>query len=284
MLLSGVTVLLVDEDVESLEVLTAHLRGQGAEVISAGSASAGVWAVRQDAPDVVICEMDLSDLEGRSLLAVLRSSPGCDNLPAIALTAHTGLIARAQALGAGFEKYLVKPTRFSDVTNAICCLVQERRQPSSGTVAQLSELGDAINRHDYRSLMATLNAATTHRNSGFFTLDGDRLASVWTYDRESPNRDRFPWGVRVSETLCARVIESGCPLLVEDANGDERVTLEQRRYPMRSFCGVPLHAERGGAVTGVLCHFDARPHPADGRVLDLLERTARLFKLLAVAV
>src|SRR5688572_7675099 len=107
MLLSGTSILLVDEDLESLEVLGAYLKSEGADVVSAGSASAGAWAVREGAPDVVICEMDLSDLEGRSLLAVLRSSPGCSNLPAIALTAHSGLIARAQALGAGFEKYLV---------------------------------------------------------------------------------------------------------------------------------------------------------------------------------
>lgn len=283
MLLSGISVLLVDEDPDCLEVLGAHLRANGADVVSAGSASAGAWAVRQGAPDVVVCEMDLSDLEGRSLLAVLRASPGCENLPAIALTAHGGLVGRAQALGAGFEKYLVKPARFSDVTNAICCLVQSRKEPPSGTVAALSELGDAIARRDYRSLMAALNAGTTHRHSSFFSLDGEHLASVWSYDRERPNGDHFPCTVRIAETPCARIAETSFPLLVEDANADERLSLEQRRYPMRSFCGVPLHDDRGG-VAGVLCHFDTRPIAADGTALDLLERTARLFRLLAVAV
>jgi DNA-binding response OmpR family regulator len=284
MLLSGVTVLLIDEDPECLEVLRAHLRRQGAAVITAGSAAAGAWAARQQAPDIVICELDLSDLEGRSLLFALRSLPGCSSLPAIALTVHAGLIGRAQALGAGFEKYLVKPARLSDVTTAICCLAHETEEPTSGTVAPLATLGDAISRRDYRALTSELNGSTTHRQSAYFQLDGDRLASVWTFDRERPSADLFPWGIRLAETPCFRVVDSGHPLIVEDAQIDERLTREQRRFAaMRSLCGVPLRTERG-VVVGVLCHFDSQPRAADGRVLDLLARTAGLFELIALAV
>ncbi|HEY3495011.1 MAG TPA: GAF domain-containing protein, partial [Polyangiaceae bacterium] len=132
-------------------------------------------------------------------------------------------------------------------------------------------------------LMAALNAATTHRHSSFFSLDGERLSSVWSHDRERPGGDNFPCGIRVAETPCGRIAETRFPLLVEDSHADERLSREQRRYPMRSFCGVPIHDE-GGGVAGVLCHFDSRPIPADGRALELLERTARLFRLLAVAV
>jgi DNA-binding response OmpR family regulator len=283
MLLSGITVLLIDEDPECLEVLSAHLRRHGAEVEIAGSASAGAWAARRRAPDVLICELDLTDLEGRSLLLALRSLPGCDAVPAIALTVHSGLIGRAQALGAGFEKYLVKPARLSDVATAICCLVQGS-EPTSGTVAPMAELGDAITRRDFRSLMANLNGSTGHRQSAYFQLDGDRLASIWSFDRERPSADLFPWGTKIAETPCHNVVETGHPFVVEDSQADQRLTREQRRFaPMRSFCGVALHDERG-VVVGVLCHFDCRPRAVDGRALELLSRTARLFRLVAVAV
>jgi CheY-like chemotaxis protein len=283
MLLSGITILLVDEDPASLDALGSGLRRDGAEVVAAGSATAGAWAVRRQPPDVVICELDLTDLEGRSLLAVLRSSPGCSDLPAIALTEHVGLIPRAQALDAGFEKYLAKPASLDTIENAVCCLVAERTLPSSGIVVPMAELGEAIARRDYRSLMAALNAATSHRRSSFFCVEDERLASVWSFDRERPKSDLFPWGIRIGETPCARVVETGGALIVEDAHADERMSLQQRRFPMRSFCGVPV-PDRGGQVTGVLCHFDSQPRVADARALDLLERTARLFRLLAAAI
>jgi CheY-like chemotaxis protein len=225
----------------------------------------------------LICELLLPDVQGPSLLASLRAAPGCGELPAVALSTHRRLAVQAQALESGFEKYLVKPSRLTDVADAICSVVGDRSVPAPGTLVSLDSLGVGLAHHDYRWVLGALNASTAHRYSGLFRFDEGELTSVWTYDREHPLVDSFPLETKLSDTPCASVHARGEALTVEDAQADSRLRPEQRRSHMRSFVGVPLLGWHGGPY-GVLCHFDPHARPTDGRALELLERSALMFR------
>src|SRR5690349_22908370 len=131
MLLADLDLLVIDGDLECLEVLGAHLLGQGARTTGVRSGAAALDVAARTPPSALICELNLPDFDGRSLVAAVRSLPGCGNVPAIALTALPALASYARALGAGFEKYLIKPARLTDVTDAVCCVVSNRDIPSS---------------------------------------------------------------------------------------------------------------------------------------------------------
>jgi CheY-like chemotaxis protein len=225
----------------------------------------------------VISELLLPDVQGPSLLAALRAAPGCAELPAVALSTHRRLAVQAQALESGFEKYLVKPARLTDVADALCSVAGERSIPDPGTVVSLDALDLALAQHDYRWVLAALNASTAHRYSALFRFDDAELTSLWTFDREHPLVDSFPLETKLEDTPCAPVRARTVPLLVEDAERDQRLRPEQRRSRMRSFIGVPLLGWHGGPF-GVLCHFDAHARPADERAFELLERTALTFR------
>jgi CheY-like chemotaxis protein len=276
MLLDDLSVLLVDDDQESLEVLDAHLKSQGADVRIARSAEEAVGAATDRRPDAMISELLLPDAQEPSLLSRVRAAAGCGQLPAIALSTHRLVGAQAQALELGFEKYLVKPSRLTDVADALCSLAGERSVPAPGTVVSLDAVGHALALHDYRWVLGALNAAVAHRYSALFRFDDSELRSVWTFDRERPLVDSFPLETRVLDTPCAVVKTRSEPLTVEDSTRDDRLRPEQRTR-MRSFVGVPLLGWHGGPF-GVLCHFDLHPRPPDGRALEFLERSALMFR------
>jgi CheY-like chemotaxis protein len=139
MLLDDLSVLLVDDDPEALEVLAVHLKGHGADVRVASDAERAVREVAESSPDAVISELLLPDVQGPSLLAALRAAPGCAELPAVALSTHRRLAVQAQALESGFEKYLVKPARLTDVADALCSVAGERSIPgTAGSGAKTS--------------------------------------------------------------------------------------------------------------------------------------------------
>jgi CheY-like chemotaxis protein len=276
MLLEDLSVVLVDDDQESLEVLGTYLEGQGANFRTASSAEEAVRAAMERRPDAVISELRLPDVQEASPLSVLRTAPGCAEVPAIALSTHRRLAMQAHALEYGFEKYLVKPSRLTDITDALCSVTGERSTPAPGTVASLDALGSALAQHDYRWVLGYLNASAAHRYSALFRFDHVDLTSVWTFDRENPLVDSFPLETKIADTPCAAVHARSEPVTVEDANRDERLRPEQRTR-MRSFIGVPLLGWHGGPF-GVLCHFDSHPRPADARALELLERSALLFR------
>jgi CheY-like chemotaxis protein len=280
MLLAERTLLVVDDDHDSLDVLTAHLVGQGARVHGVRSGTAALEVVRNMRPDALITELVLPDFDGRSLLSALRDAPLCGTVPALALTSQPALVGYARALGAGFEKFLLKPTRLGDVTDALCCLLRESRVPPSGVVPSLGEISEAIALHDYRALLGALNASTTHRHTGLFRFDGGELTSIWTFDRERPAMDPFPLRQRTDETPCELVRSTRGTIVLEDALRDER-TLGRFVTPgMRSLCGVPLGGDNG-TLYGMLGHFDPEPHPALPHAVDLLERVARMFRFLS---
>jgi CheY-like chemotaxis protein len=277
MLLADRTVVIVDPDAASTDVVAQHLRSQGARCFHARDAATAAWGVRETLPDVIVSELELPDLDANALILELRSGPNCAAVPAIGLSADRGLLARAHALPHGFEKFLPKPTRLSDLTDAICCLLGSRTLPASEVFPTLEELGDSLERHDYRRLLMTLNAASAYRYTALFRSDEGELRSVWTFDRERPVIDPFPFHVSIEDTPCVRVLAERQPLGVSDATGE---LAPRERWPeMRAFAGVPW-CDEDGALLGALCHFDPEPRAVDSAALDLLERVARLFALM----
>ena len=283
MLLADLDILVIDGDLECLEVLGAHLLGHGARTTGVRSGAAALEVAAQNPPSALICELNLPDFDGRSLIAALRSLPGCGNVPAIALTALPALAGYARALGAGFEKYLIKPARLTDVTDAVCCVVGDRDIPSSGSTPTLGEISESIALHDYRSLLRALNVSTSHRYTSLLRFDDAELTSIWTYDRERPTLDPFPLRLRVADTPCALIRADRAPVALDDTSRNGRSYAGNREHGMRALCGVPLLGE-GGIVHGALCHFDPDARPAKPQAIELLERVARMFRFLAPKV
>jgi CheY-like chemotaxis protein len=279
MRLSALQVLLVDGDQDSLEVLATFLASEGARVEKARTGAEALRAAEQHHPDVLISELELPDLTGNELLLSLRALPRGADLPAVALTAHTGLSARAQALSAGFRKYLVKPVRLEDVATAVSSIGRGRSPlESAAASSSQAELRQLLRARDYRSLLAVLNASTEHRYSSVFRFDEGRLSSLWTYDRANPQSDGFPVELALADSYCIYLHQAVTPLVIEDSLADSRVLRHRRRHEIRSFCGVPLFGGDGSPF-GALCHFDHAPRQVSEPVLELLAAVAHLFRL-----
>jgi CheY-like chemotaxis protein len=278
MLLADRTVVIVDPDATWTDLLSQHLKSHGARCFHAHDAASAAWGVRETLPDVIVSELELADLDASALIQQVRSSPDCAETPALGLGANRGLVERWQALPEPFEKYLLKPARPSEVTDAICCLLGSGVVPDGRAFPTLEDLGDSLERHDYRRLLRTLNVLSPYRYTALLRADENELFSVWTFDRDSPRTDRFPFGVRIAETPCARVLAERQPVTVADATADGSYRATQRPG-MRAFVGVPW-LDDDGLLIGVLCHFDPAPQSVDPAAVDLLERVARLFLFL----
>jgi signal transduction histidine kinase len=108
--LRGVRVLLVDDDVDSRELVAELLQQRSAEVVAAGSVSDAIDRIRDSRPHVIISDIGMPKEDGYSLATRLRTmgEAGSD-IPAIALTAYVGAKDGERALAAGFDAHLGKP-------------------------------------------------------------------------------------------------------------------------------------------------------------------------------
>src|SRR5574341_1918155 len=105
----GWTILIVDDEPDSLEVASRWLRLAGASILTAEDGRKGLEAARAHRPNFVITDLSMPDMDGWEMLYELRRDPAMSALPVIALTAHAmdGIKERVEKVG--FTAYIAKP-------------------------------------------------------------------------------------------------------------------------------------------------------------------------------
>jgi PAS domain S-box-containing protein len=109
--LRGVRVLVVEDDRDTLEMLSFILDKSGAEVITAASTKEAIKALERWRPDALVSDLAMPDQDGYELIGQVRSlsRDRGGNTPAVALSAYTRTEERMRALAAGFQMHLSKP-------------------------------------------------------------------------------------------------------------------------------------------------------------------------------
>jgi DNA-binding response OmpR family regulator len=100
------SVLIVEDDARIRDALQRTLTGRGHEVRLVGTGLAGLEEAVARRPDVVVLDLGLPDIEGRQLLAMLRS---VSDVPVIVATARDDEQEMVATLDAGADDYVVKP-------------------------------------------------------------------------------------------------------------------------------------------------------------------------------
>ncbi|MBV9959197.1 MAG: PAS domain S-box protein [Acidobacteria bacterium] len=127
--LVGVHVLVVDDEPDARDLLTAALRQCEARVTAVASADEALRVLAQSPPDVLVSDIGMPVADGYELIQKVRGlekENGGEQLPAIALTAYASDSARAAALKAGFQKHLAKPIEPSKLVHTIAGLVSKK--------------------------------------------------------------------------------------------------------------------------------------------------------------
>lgn len=122
--LSDVRVLLVDDDQDTLQVLSVMLGDSGAKVQTASSAAAALEVLQWYHPDVLVSDLAMPREDGYSLINKIRALEieGEGRLPAVALTSHVRVEDRTRALSAGFNMFVPKPVEPTELISAIANL------------------------------------------------------------------------------------------------------------------------------------------------------------------
>ena len=123
--LDSIGVLLVDDDAETRDLVRTVLEGAGANVQSAASADEARAVMSSWSPGVVISDIAMPDETGYAFVQQLRTSN--IHVPAIALTAYGRRGDAEEAIAAGFQAYLAKPVRPSDLVNAVASLAENAK-------------------------------------------------------------------------------------------------------------------------------------------------------------
>jgi len=114
-------ILLVDDELTLLETLAFNLRAAGYQVVTAGDGAAALEQARAEAPDLVVLDLMLPELDG---LTVCRSLRQHSDVPILILTARTGELDKIVGLESGADDYLTKPFSLGELQARIRALLR----------------------------------------------------------------------------------------------------------------------------------------------------------------
>ncbi len=183
-----VRLLVVEDDPNILELLSASLRFAGFTVSTATSGLAAVNAARADRPDLIVLDVMLPDLDGFEVIRKLRD--GGTRTPVVFLTARDTTDDKIRGLTLGGDDYVTKPFSLEELTARIRAVL--RRTGGEQTSARLTfadlELDEEA--HEVWRDGGRISLSPTEfkllrylmANAGRVLSKGQILDHVWSYD------------------------------------------------------------------------------------------------------
>jgi CheY-like chemotaxis protein len=122
--LEGLTVLVVDDDADTRDLIRQVLKECGLEIITSTSVAEALEALERYKPDILISDPGMPDEDGYSLISKIRALPaeGGGNIPAAALTAYARAEDRMRVLRSGFQFHLPKPVDSAELVTVVASL------------------------------------------------------------------------------------------------------------------------------------------------------------------
>ena len=122
------TILIVEDHVDSREMLADALEFSGYQVLQAPDGPEGEDLAARHLPDLILFDISLPTKSGLEVLRALRGQEATRHIPVIALTAHARPEDEQQAIQAGCNAYLPKPVKPRQVIQEIARLLQMESQ------------------------------------------------------------------------------------------------------------------------------------------------------------
>ncbi len=211
------TLLIVDNDVHVRKLLEVLLRGQGYQTLTAGSGKEALAMVMQHAPDLILLDIQMPDMDGYEVARHFKGSSATANIPIIMLSAQSDQKARIAGLEAGAEDFLGKPivstelwlrvrnllrlTAFGDYQADHSLMLEERLEKCSTDLEQARTQSDSdkhlLHMTHYDSLTGLPNRqlfyTTLHMGLTQAEVRGWQLA-VFIVDLNDFKRVNDTWG------------------------------------------------------------------------------------------
>jgi two-component system cell cycle response regulator DivK len=126
--MDGAKVLYIEDNVENRTLVKRVLEAEGYVVLEADDGIDGLRIVREEAPDLVLIDINLPEVDGYEITTRLRQMEGLNNIPIVALTANVLKGDRERSLGAGCDGYIQKPIDVDLLPAQIAAFLRQARQ------------------------------------------------------------------------------------------------------------------------------------------------------------
>lgn len=133
--------LIVDDDVFFNKALEKYFQKAEYEVVTAFTGEEAVSKVKAEAPDLIILDVMMPDMDGFEVCRRLRSDPTTAQLPILMFTAMTQILDKIAGFEAGADDYITKPAQLPEVAARVQALLKRVTRPVAAKARSIGCMG-----------------------------------------------------------------------------------------------------------------------------------------------
>jgi CheY-like chemotaxis protein len=119
-------ILVIEDNASSLELMIYLLKSFGHTPFRARDGEEGIQVARTERPDLILCDVQLTAMDGHEVCRRLKSDPVLRSIPLLALTAYAMVGDREKMLAEGFDGYLSKPVNPEQIMDQLAPFLSRR--------------------------------------------------------------------------------------------------------------------------------------------------------------
>jgi len=120
-------VLYIEDNLENRILVRRVLAAEGYEILEAEGAERGLQLAREQAPDLIMIDINMPLLDGLTLTSLMKADPNLGHIPVVALTANVMRGDRERTLAAGCDGYIQKPIDVDEFPLQVARYLQQER-------------------------------------------------------------------------------------------------------------------------------------------------------------
>lgn len=133
------TVLVIEDDPDTVRLVSLYLKRDGHEILSAGDGIRGIRLAKQTQPDLVVLDLQLPGLDGMEVCRVLREG---SDVPIVMITARVEEDDRLAGLDLGADDYVTKPFSPKELAARVRAVLRRAAREVSEEGSEELEYGD----------------------------------------------------------------------------------------------------------------------------------------------
>jgi len=181
------TVLVVDDEPNIADLIELYLAREGYRVVKVGTGEAGVRAVGEHRPRLVVLDVGLPDIDGLEVCRRLRRT---STIPVIFLTARDGEVDRVLGLELGADDYVTKPFSPAELVARVKAVLRRTDQVGAPEVIHVGDAAVDLGRREVRVRGDAVSFTTKEfellqflaERAGLALSRQQILDGVWGYD------------------------------------------------------------------------------------------------------
>jgi DNA-binding response OmpR family regulator len=122
------TILIVDDDPSSLDIVRTYLEAKGFNVATAINGQEALSKLEQVRPSLVLLDVMMPGMDGWEVARVIKNHPHYGNTRVMMLTARSDFADKHEGLRAGADDYVVKPVQLDDLVQRVYRNLQVQEQ------------------------------------------------------------------------------------------------------------------------------------------------------------